>query len=173
MSEFFVYEQFLIIWKITFITLSDLPCMLLFLLRTCVTCIFLCALYPVCQSVCLSVYQLTESSASQKLLGFFFKFTQNRCTLIIYMVLAKIHFFVWGKNENKPLLFLRISLNMKTPKLMKRKIQYLLFSIQRSRKVLTGVQKHYLAINLFHRGHTRTCPIASEEGSVPVFLRDI
>ena len=34
----FLYEQFLIVsWKITFITLSDLPLMLLFLLRTCVT----------------------------------------------------------------------------------------------------------------------------------------
>ena len=31
------YEQFLIAWKITFITLSDLPWMLLFLLWTCVT----------------------------------------------------------------------------------------------------------------------------------------
>ena len=35
----FLYEQFLIVWKITFITLSDLPCMILFLLRTCVTCV--------------------------------------------------------------------------------------------------------------------------------------
>ena len=33
----FLYEQFLILLKITFITLSDLPWMLLFLLRTCVT----------------------------------------------------------------------------------------------------------------------------------------
>ena len=35
----FLYEQFLIVWKITFITLSDLPRMLLFLLHTCVTCV--------------------------------------------------------------------------------------------------------------------------------------
>ena len=35
----FLYEQFLIVWKVTFITLSDLPSMLLFLLRTCVTCV--------------------------------------------------------------------------------------------------------------------------------------
>ena len=32
-----LYEQFLILWKITFITWSDLPWMLLFLLCTCVT----------------------------------------------------------------------------------------------------------------------------------------
>ena len=35
----FLYEQFLIVWKITFITLNDLPCMLLFLLRMYVTCV--------------------------------------------------------------------------------------------------------------------------------------
>ena len=35
----FLYEQFLLVWKITFITLSDLPWMLLFLLRTCITCV--------------------------------------------------------------------------------------------------------------------------------------
>ena len=35
----FLYEQFLIEWKIIFITLSDLPWMLLFLLRTYVTCV--------------------------------------------------------------------------------------------------------------------------------------
>ena len=34
-----LYEQFLIVWKTTFITLSYLPWMLLFLLRTCVTCV--------------------------------------------------------------------------------------------------------------------------------------
>ena len=32
----FLYEQFLIVWKITIITLSDLPLMLLFSLRKCV-----------------------------------------------------------------------------------------------------------------------------------------
>ena len=32
-----LYEQFLTVWKITFITLSDLPLMLQFLLRTCLT----------------------------------------------------------------------------------------------------------------------------------------
>ena len=32
----FLYEQFLIVWKITFITLSDLLWMLIFLLRTCI-----------------------------------------------------------------------------------------------------------------------------------------
>ena len=35
----FLYEQFLIVWKVTFITLSDLPRMLVILLCTCVTCI--------------------------------------------------------------------------------------------------------------------------------------
>ena len=35
----FLYEQFLIIWKISFITLSYIPRMLLFLLRMCVACI--------------------------------------------------------------------------------------------------------------------------------------
>ena len=35
----FLYEQFLIVWKISFITLSDLPGMYNFLLRTCVTCV--------------------------------------------------------------------------------------------------------------------------------------
>ena len=35
----FLYEQFLIVWKITFIILNDLPWMLLCLLRTCVTCV--------------------------------------------------------------------------------------------------------------------------------------
>ena len=35
----FLYEQFLTVWKISFITLSDLPRMLLFLLRSCVTCV--------------------------------------------------------------------------------------------------------------------------------------
>ena len=35
----FLYEQFLIVWKITFITFSDLPWMLLFISRMCVTCI--------------------------------------------------------------------------------------------------------------------------------------
>ena len=35
----FLYEQFLIVWKITFITSSDLPWMLPFLLRTCVICV--------------------------------------------------------------------------------------------------------------------------------------
>ena len=34
-ANYFLYEQFLIVWKITFITLSDLPWMLLFLLRMC------------------------------------------------------------------------------------------------------------------------------------------
>ena len=33
----FLSEQLIIVWKITFITLSDLPWMLLFLIRTCVT----------------------------------------------------------------------------------------------------------------------------------------
>ena len=33
-----LYEQFPIVWKITFMTLNDLPIMLLFLLRMCVTC---------------------------------------------------------------------------------------------------------------------------------------
>ena len=35
----FLYEQFLIVWKITFITLSDLPWLLLFLLRTFTACV--------------------------------------------------------------------------------------------------------------------------------------
>ena len=35
----FHYEQFLIEWKIIFIALSDIPWMLLILLRTCVTCV--------------------------------------------------------------------------------------------------------------------------------------
>ena len=35
----FLYEQFIIVWKITSITLSDLPRMLLFLLRLCLTCV--------------------------------------------------------------------------------------------------------------------------------------
>ena len=35
----FFYEQFPIVWKITFITLSDLPWMLLFLLCKWVTCV--------------------------------------------------------------------------------------------------------------------------------------
>ena len=39
MGTSLIYEQFLIVWKITFITLSDLPRMLLILLRTCVTCV--------------------------------------------------------------------------------------------------------------------------------------
>ena len=35
----FLNEEFLIVWKLKFITLSNLPSMLLFLLRTCVTCV--------------------------------------------------------------------------------------------------------------------------------------
>ena len=35
----FLYEQFLIVWKSTFITLSDLPLMLLFLLGRWLTCV--------------------------------------------------------------------------------------------------------------------------------------
>ena len=38
-KEYFLYEQFLIEWKIIFIALSDLPWMLLLLLRTYVTCV--------------------------------------------------------------------------------------------------------------------------------------
>ena len=35
----FLYEQYLIVWKFTFITLSDLPLMLLFLSHMCVYCV--------------------------------------------------------------------------------------------------------------------------------------
>ena len=35
----FLYEQFLIVWKITYITLSELPWMLLFILCKCISCI--------------------------------------------------------------------------------------------------------------------------------------
>ena len=38
-ASYFLYEQFLRVWKIAFTTLGDLPGMLLFLLRTCVCCV--------------------------------------------------------------------------------------------------------------------------------------
>ena len=38
-SVYFLYEQFLIILKLNFIKLSDLPRMLLVVLRTCITCV--------------------------------------------------------------------------------------------------------------------------------------
>ena len=38
-ANYFLYEQFLKVWKVTFITLGDLPWTLLFLLRTYVTCV--------------------------------------------------------------------------------------------------------------------------------------
>ena len=50
----FLYEKFLIVRKLKFITLSDLPWMLLFLLRTCVTCVM--SAKPICTHVIFFAY---------------------------------------------------------------------------------------------------------------------
>ena len=55
----FLYDQYLIVWKITFITLSDLPWMLLFLLRRCATCVM--GATPM-HIVCLFFYKKTCKS---------------------------------------------------------------------------------------------------------------
>ena len=70
-KNLFLYEQFLMVWKITFTTLSHLPWMLsFFLLRTCVTCVMgatprvASQTGQMCQLVCAFVLACIKSSFS-------------------------------------------------------------------------------------------------------------